>query len=216
MADLDQVWPLMQFCPVCFFLVKRVQWCPIQMRAFHSNENGLFCTHPLSVAPLSWWKERGKQEALIWIKNSHLNRTLQYAFIWRTCRIFVSTFSLEAKDLHRSSTHPLKWTLLLMCRKEGGCFWRLLYKKHQKQGSNVWKESLCMKSHGNDVPSQSFFTAFDYSIHANNSLFKGKKSKQKRMQFANSICLSGVSVKTSLLLALPAIAALRLGQFRWD
>ena len=48
------------------------------MRAFHSNENGLFCTHPLSIVPLYWWKERGKQEALIWMKNSHLNRTLQY------------------------------------------------------------------------------------------------------------------------------------------
>ena len=33
-----------------------VQWRPTQMRAFHSNENGLFCTHPLSlsVAPLFW------------------------------------------------------------------------------------------------------------------------------------------------------------------
>ena len=31
--------------------------------ASYSNENGLFCTHPLSVAPLFiWWKERGKQE----------------------------------------------------------------------------------------------------------------------------------------------------------
>ena len=48
------------------------------MRAFHSNENGLFCTHLLSVAPLFWWKERGKQEALIWLENSHLNRTLKY------------------------------------------------------------------------------------------------------------------------------------------
>ena len=54
-----------------------LQWRPIQMRAFYSNENGLFCTHPLSVAPLFWWKERGKQEALIWMKNSHINRTLQ-------------------------------------------------------------------------------------------------------------------------------------------
>ena len=45
----------------CYIL----QWHPIQMRAFHSNENGLFCTHPLSVTPLFWWKERGKQEALI-------------------------------------------------------------------------------------------------------------------------------------------------------
>ena len=24
-----------------------LQWRPIQMRAFHSNENGLFCTHPI-------------------------------------------------------------------------------------------------------------------------------------------------------------------------
>ena len=45
-----------------------------------------------------------------------------YAFIWRTCRIFVSTFSLEAKDLHRSSTHPLKWTLLLCAGKRGAAF----------------------------------------------------------------------------------------------
>jgi len=50
------------------------------MTAFNSNENGLFCTHPLSVAPLYWWKERGKQEALIWMKNSHFNRTRQYRF----------------------------------------------------------------------------------------------------------------------------------------
>ena len=50
---------------VNFLPCKHLQWRPIQMRAFHSNENGLFCTHPLSVAPLFWWKERGKQEALI-------------------------------------------------------------------------------------------------------------------------------------------------------
>ena len=49
---------------------------PIQIRAFHSNENCLFCTYPLSVTYLFWWKERGKQEALIWMKNYHLNRTL--------------------------------------------------------------------------------------------------------------------------------------------
>ena len=36
-------------------LSKLVQWLPIQMRAFHSNENGLFCTYLLSVAPLFWW-----------------------------------------------------------------------------------------------------------------------------------------------------------------
>ena len=28
-----------------------------------------------------WWKERGKQEALIWMKNSLLNRTLQYVLL---------------------------------------------------------------------------------------------------------------------------------------
>ena len=29
-----------------FSSVVQVQWRPIQMRAFHSNENGLLCTHP--------------------------------------------------------------------------------------------------------------------------------------------------------------------------
>ena len=29
-----------------------VQWLLTQMRAFHSNEIGLFCTHPLSLWPL--------------------------------------------------------------------------------------------------------------------------------------------------------------------
>ena len=64
---------LVTFLVLALFL----QWRPIQMRVFHSNENGLFCTQPPTVAPLSWWKERGKQEALIWMKNSHVNRTLQ-------------------------------------------------------------------------------------------------------------------------------------------
>ena len=68
----------------CFSVVKILQWLPIQMRAFHSKENGLFCTHPLSIAPLFWWKEIGKQEALIWMKNSHLNKTLQYCFYKRS------------------------------------------------------------------------------------------------------------------------------------
>ena len=102
---------------------------------------------------------------------------------------------------------PAKVDSSSLCRKEGGCFWRLLYKKHQKQGSNVWKESLCMKSHGNDVPSQSFFTAFDYSIHANNSLFKEKNRNKKGCNLQPQ-SVSGVSVKTSLLLALPAIMVL--------
>ena len=46
-----------------------IQWHRIQKRAFHSNDNGLFCTHPLTVVPLFWWRERGKQEALIRMKN---------------------------------------------------------------------------------------------------------------------------------------------------
>ena len=118
------------------------------MRAFHSNENGLFCTHPFSDAPIFWWKERFKQEALIWIK--HLNRTLQYAFIWRTCRIFVSTFSLEAKDLHRSSTHPLKWTLLLCAGKRGAAFdgfcTKSIKSKAQMYGKRVcaWNHMVTM------------------------------------------------------------------------
>ena len=49
-----------------------IQWRPIQMRAFHSNENGLFYTHPLAVAPLFWWKERGKQGS------AHLNEKFSF------------------------------------------------------------------------------------------------------------------------------------------
>jgi len=44
-----------------------VQWCPIQMRAFHSNENGLFCTHPFSIRPL--FLVEGKRQEV----SSHLN-----------------------------------------------------------------------------------------------------------------------------------------------
>ena len=29
-----------------------LQWRPIQLRAFYSNENGLFCPQSLSIAPL--------------------------------------------------------------------------------------------------------------------------------------------------------------------
>ena len=31
-------------------------------RQAKKSENGVFCTHPHPVAPLFWWKERGKQE----------------------------------------------------------------------------------------------------------------------------------------------------------
>ena len=42
-----------------------LQWRPIQMRTFHSNEEGLFCTHPLSVAPLFWWSKQEAQMAVL-------------------------------------------------------------------------------------------------------------------------------------------------------
>ena len=35
-----------------YFFILDLQWRPIWMRDSHSNENGLFCSHPLSVAPL--------------------------------------------------------------------------------------------------------------------------------------------------------------------
>ena len=31
------------------FALGILAWCPIQMRAFHSNENGLFCSHRFSI-----------------------------------------------------------------------------------------------------------------------------------------------------------------------
>ena len=49
-----------------------VQWLPIQMRAFHSNKNGLFFLHPLSVAPL--FLVEGKGQA----GSSHLNEKLSF------------------------------------------------------------------------------------------------------------------------------------------
>ena len=52
--------------------------------AAYSNENCLFCTHPLAVAPLFWWKEKGKQEALIWI--GHYSTNL--AYFYQTSHIF--------------------------------------------------------------------------------------------------------------------------------
>ena len=67
----------------CVSLRNFLQWRPIQMGAFPSNENGLFSTHPLSDAPLFGWKERGKQEALIGMENSYLNRTPQYLNVIR-------------------------------------------------------------------------------------------------------------------------------------
>ena len=40
---------------------EQLQWRPIQ-RAFHSEENSLFCPHPLFFVPLLWRKEKGKLE----------------------------------------------------------------------------------------------------------------------------------------------------------
>ena len=56
---------------------QRIQWPPIQMRAFHSNENGLFCTHTLLLRS-SWWKERGSQAGSFHLNEKFLlaNRTL--------------------------------------------------------------------------------------------------------------------------------------------
>ena len=91
------------------------------MRVFHLNENGLFCTHPLSVAPLFWWKERGKQEALIWMKNSHLNRILQY--IQATCVVNISDeyfFRLECRLYYNINIETMPWRVkgIINCKLE--------------------------------------------------------------------------------------------------
>ena len=49
-----------------------VQWRPIQMRAFHSNENGLFCTHPSISCPTRLME--GKRQA----GSSHLNEKFSF------------------------------------------------------------------------------------------------------------------------------------------
>jgi len=48
-------------------ILQIIQWLPIQMRVFHSNENGLFSTQPPSVAPL--FLVEGKRQA----GSSHLD-----------------------------------------------------------------------------------------------------------------------------------------------
>ena len=63
------------------------------MWALHLNENGLFA-HPLSATPLFWWKERDNQEALIWMKNSNLHRTLQYLLL-SSATIFCTSFLVK-------------------------------------------------------------------------------------------------------------------------
>ena len=51
------------------------------MRGFHSNENGLFCTHPLSVAPLFLAEGKGQAGNSHLNENAHSNRPLQYTFV---------------------------------------------------------------------------------------------------------------------------------------
>ena len=63
------------------------------MWALHLNEM-VYLHHPLSATPLFWWKERGNQEALIWMKNSNLHRTLQYLLL-SSATIFCTSFLVK-------------------------------------------------------------------------------------------------------------------------
>ena len=72
------------FGRACNKIVSSIQCRQIQMRAFYF---GLFFTHTLSVAPLFWWKERGKQEALVCVGNSHLKRTVFIFLLSKTDKL---------------------------------------------------------------------------------------------------------------------------------
>ena len=51
------------------------------MRAFHSNENGLFCSYPLSAAPLFGERKETSRKLLFeWF--FILNKTLPWGFPW--------------------------------------------------------------------------------------------------------------------------------------
>ena len=62
----------------------RTRWkaCKYFLHELHTNvscKRDWPILHPSSLYfPSFWWKERGKQESLIWMENSHMNRTLQY------------------------------------------------------------------------------------------------------------------------------------------
>ena len=62
------------------------------------------CTHPPSIAPLLWWKERGKIEALISIKHFHFYRTLRYSKIHSKNSLFENSFIWKAST--KSCDHP--------------------------------------------------------------------------------------------------------------
>ena len=54
-----------------------------------------------------WRKERGKQEALIWMQNSHLNRTLQYVVI-RNQKTLAQNIFVSMKRSEGTSWTPMK------------------------------------------------------------------------------------------------------------
>ena len=66
-----------------FEYVKKLQWLPIQMRAFHPIENGLFCTHPLSVVPLFFGGRMNcsfEWKILIWIGRHSTHLVNRFSF----------------------------------------------------------------------------------------------------------------------------------------
>ena len=71
-----------------------IQWRPIQMRIFHSNESCLLAPI-LSLLPLFWWKERGIKGS------SHLNENLSFEQDTTVCGRLL--FSQEAE--HSESRH---------------------------------------------------------------------------------------------------------------
>ena len=78
-------------------------WRPIQMRTFHSNENDLLCSHPISVATLFLVKGRGKEEALILMSNSHLNRT--------DTTVSIDKYIMRAIFCFEFNTTVIKWLI---------------------------------------------------------------------------------------------------------
>ena len=86
--------------------------------ASYSNESFSFkrewpILHPTSLCCTSfWWKERGKQQALIWMKNSHLKRTLQYVSLGFSGKN--NNFTLELWQL--LTPWKIWWNIIDMAR----------------------------------------------------------------------------------------------------
>ena len=101
------------------------------MRAFHSNESGLFCINPLSVVPLFLWKERGMQETLIWM--NFFIWIGQYSRHWRLrkLKLFLEENVWMMKSLMNLSVDLRTTKVMLIMESLSGWWWKRPWRAHR-------------------------------------------------------------------------------------